>query len=317
VFALTAGPAEIVSQTPQGENVPAAILPDVSGYWSRFEYRDTDFEKLAGQDASLIYAYYPYNDSEEVIYVTIEIASTASSLHRWETCLITTPLERGYQPQVRQIELTDVLLVDNPPIKGRYFAFQYTSTNHTRALVYWFETSQFKTNMTSEEKHVKISVISDPNSLDDVPRMKAIVMEFSEKIAGHWQPLKTWSQVALLMSQGGDGVAVILVVVLAMILVVLLLQRRQRKTQNINAYQKLSEDNKRIIDAVFREEKNGLSTLNAVAQDVNNGNGTSVSRDDVLQRLRDAEQAGFLTGDIGNMDDEPLHIWRTGRFLFR
>lgn len=88
VFALTQGPAQILIQTPSGERGNTQILPQIQGYNLTFIYRNTDFEQEAKQDASLVYAYVP-NTNKEQVWATVEIASSTTSLHRWETCLIT------------------------------------------------------------------------------------------------------------------------------------------------------------------------------------------------------------------------------------
>ena len=100
VFALTEGPAQIMIQTPTGEQGNTQILPQIPNYTLQFVDRDKDFEQKAKQDASLIYAYMPPNKTEENIWVAVEISSTTASLHRWEACLITWPQTHGYQPKV-------------------------------------------------------------------------------------------------------------------------------------------------------------------------------------------------------------------------
>ncbi len=59
IFAMTqASPAVLIS-TPSGQQISTEILPQVSAYLLRFAYRDTEFERKAKQDMSLVYLIYP------------------------------------------------------------------------------------------------------------------------------------------------------------------------------------------------------------------------------------------------------------------
>ena len=125
VFALTEGPAEIVTQTTTGDEIVTKILPTFPGYSLQFVQRDLEFEQLANQDASLMYAYVPNDNAKKTIWISLEIATTKSSLHRWETCLITWQIRQNKDARVDQIALEDVSLSQNPPIVGRYFVFKW------------------------------------------------------------------------------------------------------------------------------------------------------------------------------------------------
>lgn len=114
VFALTKGPAQITIQTPTGEQGNTQILPQIQGYTLQFIYRDKNFEQITKQEASLIYSYMPLDRTKEPIWVGIEIATTRSYLKPWEYCLITWPITHGYQPQVTQLDLRDVQILQNP-----------------------------------------------------------------------------------------------------------------------------------------------------------------------------------------------------------
>jgi exosortase len=138
VFALTEGPAQILVQTPSGlqPHIQDLPLPQISGYNLSYVYRDSSFEQLSGEDASLVYAYGSTETNKPTIWVTVEIAQTMGPLHRWETCLINYPISQGLKPKVTQLDLTDIQTQANPPIVGRYFAFQYQSTNQTQVVLY-------------------------------------------------------------------------------------------------------------------------------------------------------------------------------------
>jgi len=311
VFALTEGPAEVILQSTQGEEATTKILPQVSDYTLDFMYRDETFEQRARQDRSLVYAYFPNNDTKEIIWVALEIASVKSSLHTWETCLITWPLSRGYQPRVEQIELRDVQLVQNPPIKGRFFIFQYKGSNSIQAVFYWYETSIFKVNSSSEQKHVKISLIAYPDSLEDLPEMENQLLIVATTITSHWQPIKMWSQVSLLISQNGDKLFTTTILLLGVVLVFYVFGRRKERRQKAVVYQKLSKNNKQIIEAVRRTEKSMLPTLNGIAKSYARMTGKPPDKEALTEKLSETEKTGLIKSEIANLQDEPIRVWRT------
>jgi exosortase/archaeosortase family protein len=255
VFALTQS-VGIDINTPYGPAPSTGILPTtINGYNldPNYIYRDTEFEKTAKQDMAVLYLY--TGEGKEPMFVAIEIASTRSSLHRWETCLITWRIQKGWQPIVHQIDLRDVSLLDNPPIIGRFFVFQHLSTNETQAVLYWYEAAMFKVNTTSQQKYVKISLEAFPSDTEDLQALEDEMLVVAKGIAQYWQPIKVWSQVALLLSLNGDKLVAITVALLAVVMTFALIDRRRTRKTNYQAYQKLSGPNRQIIDAVHEAKK--------------------------------------------------------------
>jgi hypothetical protein len=311
VFALTQGSPIVTVNSPSGQQISTGALPQVSDYNLSFVYRDTSFEIMAKQEMSLVYLYSPINKPHEPIWVTIEIASTRMPLHRWEGCLINWPILTGQQPQVTQIELKDVQLIQNPPIISRYFVFQHSSTNETQAVLYWYESSTFNVNSTSQQKHVKISLIAYPESLEDLPNVENQLVALAKEIANYWEPIKTWSQIALLISKSSINLIGITSALLVAITVIYALEiKRQRKT-NADVYQKLSKSDKQIIDGVQETEKKAMPTLDNIATTYQKIIGQSIDRDPLLQRLSDLEKAGIIKSSVANKQDEPAQIWKT------
>jgi len=311
VFALTQGPAEIVLTTPQGGNVTTQVLPQIPGYTLKFLYRDTNFEQLSKQDASLVYAYFPQNETKEILWISIEVASSRTALHRWETCLVTWPVSQGSQPRVRTFELKDTQLLDNPPITGRYFTFQYIKTNLTQAVMYWYETSVFKINSTSQQKQVKISVIAEPETPDALPNMENQIMPVATQIARDWQPIKTWSQIALMISQNGDKLVAATTAILAAICTLYLLNKANERKQNTTAYTKLSQTSKNVIEAVYHTESRTLPTLENISKTYDQVTGKTTTKEDLLQLLSETETLGITQQDIASRQDEPVQVWKT------
>ena len=287
VFALTEGPAQIIIQTPTGEQGNTQILPQIQGYTLQFVYRDKTFEQRAKQDASLVYAYIPIDNTKAPIYVAVEIASTRSSLHRWEACLITWPQTHGYQPKVTQLELKDTQILQNPPIIARYFAFQYTKTNQTQTVLYWYETSTFTINNTAQQKHVKISLIAYPKTPEEIPTIEVQLLPVAEAIANYWQPIKTWTQIALIFSRNGLTLTLSVATLLVPVIIFYKVQSRRTRKSFQKLYHKLSSQDKLLIQKIT--EKSKVNELN--------------------ERLQQLEQAGIIRRKIINFNDEPIMLW--------
>lgn len=311
VFALTQGPAEIVLTTPQGGNVTTQVLPQIPGYTLKFLYRDRDFEQLAKQDASLVYAYFPDNETQQVLWATLEIASKRSSLHRWETCLVTWPTSHGSQPRVITYELKDTQLLGNPPIIARYFTFRYTKTNLTQAVMYWYETSAFKIDSTSQQKQVKISVIAEPEGPEQLPDAESQILSVATAIAKNWQPIKTWSQIALTISQNGDKLVAATTAILVAILILHTLKQSNERKQNTNAYKKLPQTSRQVIEAVHHTKRKALPTLENITKTYSQITGKTTSKDKLLQMLSETEKLSIIQQDIASRQDEPVQVWKT------
>jgi len=311
VFALTEGPAQIIIQTPTGEQGNTQLLPQIQGYTLAFVYRDENFEERARQDASLVYAYLPVDKAKESIWVTVEIGSSTSMLHRWEVCLISWLIRHERPAAVTQLDLKDLQIQQNPPIIARYFAFQWVKTNRTQVVLYWYETATFMTNNTSpQEKRVKMSLITYPDTPQNVTEAEDL-LPFAEAIAQHWQPIKTWTQIALLLSQNGAYLAASTSTLLAAIIVLYSFETTKRRKANAKAYQKLSKPNRQIIDMVLETEKTATPTLGAIAATYKDRTGEPIEEEKLLQKLTEAEKTGIIKSAIASIQDEPTRIWKT------
>jgi len=310
VFALTEGPAQIIVQTASGEQGNTQLLPQIQGYTLAFVYRDRDFEEIAKQDASLVYAYEPLDDTEELVWVTVEIGSATSKLHPWEVCLISWPVAHGQPASVTQLDVKDIQVQENPPIIARYFAFQWVETNQTEVVLYWFETARFMTNSTAQQKQLKMSLITYPDTPRNITEAEDL-LPFATAITKHWQPIKTWTQISLLLSQNGAYLATITTALLAPVTILYALEKRKQRKANSKAYKKLAKPNKQIIDAIVETEKNSPPTLDAVATTHKNRTGEPIEEEKLLQKLREIEKTDIIKGDIANIRDEPTMIWKT------
>ena len=307
VFALTKGPAQVIVQTPNGEEGNTQILPQIPSYTLQFDFRDRDFEQQEGPDAALIYEY--SRPDKPMVWASIEIASTRSPLHNWETCLVTWPATHGYQPEVTQLDLRDVQILQNPPIIARYFAFKYLAFNQTQLVLYWYETSIFTINNVSETKQVKISLITYPISPDDVAASEEYLLPFATAIANYWQPMKTWSQIALLLSKNGFALAGATTTLLAAIVVFEISKRIRGRRTNESTYVKLSTADQRLIRAV--RETPGTPTPDNIVIAYQNMSGEKITTSDLVQKLNEAEKTGLVERSIINDQDQPILGYRS------
>lgn len=313
VFALTEGPAEVLTQTPSGlqpntQNLP---LPKIQGYNLSFVYRDTDFEELSGQDASLAYSYSSSNRSKLTIWVAVEIAQTTVSLHRWETCLVNYPLSKGLKPSVSELDLRDIHIQENPPITARYFAFQYHNTNRTQVVLYWYETASFNIDNQMQQKHVKISLIVYPASPGGVVQAEELLLPIAEQVNNYWQPLKTWTAIALAISQNGLGLSAVTVALLVALIVYRLILNRQEKTSLLILYKKLPTQTQQLITAVQGAQKQGNPTTEGIAQEIEKQTNTPAHSAWLKEKLNEAENTGLIKKVLVNCEDKPAYAWRS------
>jgi exosortase len=311
VFALTQGPAQILIQTPTGQQGNTQIFPQIPNYTLEYSYRDTEFEKLAQEDYALIYSYTPQNPEKEAIFAVLEIASTTSCMHRWEICLVNWPQIQGYQSGVEQLDLKDVQVLQNPSIMVRYFAFRDKSSNQTEVVLYWYENAIFTTNGTSQQKYVEISLIAYPNTPQDVATVENELLPFATAIVNYWQPIKMWTTIGITLSNNGIILAEITIALLAAIIVFYTFETIKQRRANARAYQKLSSQNKQIIDAITQTEKTTKPTLQAIADTYKSKIGFLIEEKDLLQKLSETEKTGIIESAIANIQDEPTRTWKT------
>ena len=312
VFALTEGPAQIMVQTPSGmqPNTQSLPLPQIQGYNLSYVYRDTSFEQLSGEDASLIYAYGSSNTTKPTVWVAVELASTLGPLHRWETCLINYPLSQGLQPKVSQLDLTDIQTQANPPIVGRYFAFQYHTTNQTQVVLYWYETATFSINGTSEQKQVKMSLVTYPKSISQVPEDERLLLTIAKEINDYWQPIKTWTTIALTLSQNGLVLSAVTTALLMVLIVYRLILAQQEKASLLTLYNKLPTKNQLLTKAVQNAKKQKNPTIHGIADELNKLTNTPTDIEQLQADLQDAEKAGLIDRTLVNREDKPAYAWR-------
>jgi exosortase len=311
VFALAKAPTEIFYTTPTGQQTTAEIFPSIPGYLdASFLYRDTNFEELAKTDLALAYVYNPTNESAETIFISFEVASSTSLLHRWETCLVNYPLQQGWKPKVTQIELSDIEISTNPPILGRFFAFQNNPDENNQAVLYWYESSVFTLNSTSQQKYVKLSLITYPESTEQLPEIKNQMISVAKAIVTHWEPIKVWSSITFFISQNGATLSAATSIILVLILFFNKIEDSKQRHSNQKIYKKLSAENQQLVDVIQQAEYNNKLTLNAIKEAYQKATGEELDEVQLQKKLQDLEKTGLIENQIATNEDVPVSVWK-------
>ncbi len=309
VFALTRGPAQILIQTPQGEQGNTQIFPQIKGYDLQFLYRDTSFEQVSNQNLTLEYLYSPREENGlEPVSLDVEIANTMTPLHRWEVCLYSWPISQGSQPSVTQLDLHDVQILQNPPITARCFAYNSTTDNQIGLILYWYTTAVFTINNTSQQDQVMISLVTYP---DNYTATEQQLLPMATAIAQYWQPLETWDTIALFLSNNGLTLATTVVAFLVGIQTFTLFNIRKQRKQNRSIMRKLSKPNQQLILSIEKAQKSSTANLNTIREAYRKIAGKNVPKKMLEQELINLEKTGLARRHLVNDQDSPIQTWQT------
>ncbi len=295
-----------------GENYRTAnsTLPEVSGYTLHYLYRDTAYEKLAKQDASLVYGYFPVNDSGNIIYADIGVSSSLSNLHNWEVCLVSYQTAQGQNALVTVHDSRETQLLENPPLIAQYFVFD-SPNNYTQVTLYWYEKAAFNNGLTVEQKYIRISLLILADDASNYPELEKELYAMGQIIAESWEPLKTQS----LISLGVPAQQSLLVgstLLLAGTWTTQYFAEKRKSTNNRNIFSQFSSKKEQIVYASFSElAKTGkyLRTRD-VAEAVAKRVGKPVSYKKVYSVLRALEEAGLVKRTIISIGNSPVMVWK-------
>ena len=313
IFALTEG-GTIEYSSPSGQQLFTEILPEIEGYTLEYRDRDYNYEQLVMQDLAVWYYYNPVNRSDRqtiLFHVGLEIAQTWSSMHSLYYCLHEQPIIDYGQPKVNTFEYKDVRLMENPPILGKYFAFEYEENGQLETAIWWYETPIFSINSTSRQKIARITLIAYPNSEEELPIIENQLLGYAKEIANYWEPIKLWSPVALLLSQNVDVLVVIVIGILLVIIAFYFFAKRKEQKRLFRIYNKLSETNKQTFKTISKTERSTTPTLNNIFFNLQNVVKIPINKDTLLQELSNLEKTGLLKRTISNKNDEPIVVWKT------
>jgi exosortase len=313
VFALSVEPPQIFAKTLGNEQITATeIFPEIPDFNLSFVYRDQQFERIAGRDRALVYAYTPPDSTSETVFVTVEIGASRSTWHSWEASVIIWPQQHGRPAQGIQRDLREIQLLSNPPLIGKYFAFQQTASNTTEVVLYWMESAIFDTGLSSEPKYVKISLVAFPKDSHSILETENSLLPFAQAIIDFWQPIKAWSQISLMIAQNGGLLATVPATLLAVILAVNVIQKQRDKKSNLKIYHQLGLQEERfILQATYEASKRDTPIATNIASHYQRLTGKTIEPRALIQKLTQAEKLGLVRRDIASREDQPIVVWKS------
>jgi len=310
-FAIVKGIIDITSN-PTWENATNPF-PQIPGYQFAFLYRDRDYERVAHQDATLTYAYFPTtpNKSQSIIYVAVGMADSISNLHSWEVCLITWQTAQGRDPLVSVLDQRDIQLLPEVPVIARYLVF-ISPQEYTQVTLYWYEKATFRTGITIEQKYVRISLIILTQNSTQYEQFEDELFTIGKKIASHWEPLKSQS----LISLGVPAQQLLLAISVAFVAFTKIAQHTNENLKRANN-QKIfnnfaSPKEKRTLQIIQElvEEKKMIETRN-IRRALEKRIGEPVQSEELNNILNNLEKYGLVRKDIASVENRPKMIWKT------
>jgi len=309
-FAIAQGPIDITSN-PTLEN-STNIFPQIPGYNLAFLYRDTDFERTAHQDASLVYAYFPTtrNNTKSTIFATIGVADSISNLHSWEVCLISMQIARGQYPLVSVLDQRDIQLLPEVPLIARYLVFE-SPQKYTQVTLYWYEKATFRTGISVASKYVRISLIILTQTGTPYERYKDELLDVGRQTASHWEPLKNQS----LISLGIPAQQILLASSIAFVAFTKTAQstyEKMKRTNNQKIFQNFASQREKLILQTIQElaqEEKKMETRE-IKTAIEKKLGESLELEDLSNILNKLEEYGFIRKDIASVENRPKMIWK-------
>ena len=288
------------------------ILPQIANCNLIFLYRDTNYERIAKQDASLVYAYFPANLSNPVIYVLVNVANSISNLHSWEVCLISMQTARGQYPLVKVLESKDMQLLEGNQLIAEYLVFQDPEQNYTQITLYWYERATFKIGATVQQKYVRISLIilltANPSGYR---RHEGQLIDFGKAIAQHWEPIKTQS----LFSLGIPAQQTILIMSIAFIIIAKATQSTREwreRTNNLKIFNIFASTTDKLVLKVITElsrTKKAMTTAEINCA-IKNKVEKDMALEKLLEKLKRLQEYGFIKMDVISNNNEPMLVWK-------
>jgi hypothetical protein len=307
-FAVAQGPIGVTSNA-SWENA-TNVFPQVQDYQLRFLYRDINYEKIARQDASLLYAYLPENVSNPTIYVDIGIANTLSNLHNWEVCLITWQTYQGRNPLVKVLDSRDTQLLPDTPIIARFLVFK-SPANYTQVTLYWYERATFNVGLTVEQKYVRISLIILTLNSKLYPQFEDKLLTFGKLIASYWEPLKSQSliSIGIPMQQSLLGLAIAFVAVTK---TVEYTNERRKKDYNLRLFNNFASPNEKLVLQTTQQlTKTKVVQTKLIASTLASKTDKPVKFKELVGILNRLEEYGLIKKDIVNIHGRPLLVWKS------
>jgi exosortase/archaeosortase family protein len=311
VFSLTSGQAGVFIKNPSGEDTTRNVLPEIEGRELYFVYRDTEFEKISGQNASLMYQYKPVNDDGPIVWVGIEISPIKFNMHQWETCLITVPEMQGRVAKNVKVDLRDIHLLENPPLSARYFAFHRVGSNLTEVILYWYTQSEFITEKGYETMWTKISVIQYADKPEHYRVTENAILPVARNIAEFWQPISTWSGMGIAIAKKGVSLMVLTIMLISVVVLYGVLLNIESKKKGREIYNQIIEHEDHMVLKSLKSSNNKPMKEDEILKKYREITGKYMDIYLLNSKLKKAEEIGLVKNLIHNENDKPYVKWVT------
>ncbi len=288
-----------------------SVFPEIPDYTLAFIYRDTEYEKIASQDTSLVYGYFPFNLSDQVVYAVVGISSSISNLHNWEVCFVTYQTAQGQSPVVAVHDSREIQLLQDPPLIAKYFVFD-SPDNYTQITLYWYTKATFKTGLTVEQKYVRISLIILTQNSAEYPQLEEELLAIGQVIATTWEPLKTQA----LISLGVPAQQALLAVSVAFLAVTITTQyfsERRKASNNLKLFNNFASPEEKLVLQTVRDlaaEKKHIQTSDILENVRKKQGGRLLSFKKVLSALDVLDEYGLIRRTVVSVENMPLLVWK-------
>ena len=305
VFSLTSGYAGVFNNSTSSVESIKNVLPDIEGYQLNFVYRDREFEKISGQNASLMYRYTSSMISDPTVWVGLELSPVKGNLHSWEVCLISWPERYGAGPRVDKVALRDIHLIENPPLSARYFSFVQKDSNTTQVILYWYTQSVFQTEKGPIKMWSKISVIEYAEKPEYYGIAEKDILPVAQAIADYWYPISTWSGIGLGIAENVPiliGITTLVIVTVTLYDTYLIIDGKKKSRElynNIEDY-----EDRAILSALKSTEKSYMKKTEIVEK-YKDKTRNEIDLDTLNDKLKKAEELGIIKVFVLNEDDRP------------
>jgi DNA-binding HxlR family transcriptional regulator len=154
-----------------------------------------------------------------------------------------------------------------------------------------------------------MSLVTYPKSPQDVTQSEALLLPIAEAINNYWQPIKTWTTIALTISQNGLTLSIATTALLITLLIYRLFQNQQEKTSLLRLYTKLPTQTQQLINAIQNAQNN--PTKNQITQELQKLTNQPTDQTWLDQKLQEMENAGLIAKKIANKNDIPSIAWKS------
>lgn len=308
-FVITKSNPDLLIKTSLIENSTIKALPEIQGYSLSFIYRDKQFEKVSSQDLSVMYAYSPSNNSLP-IWVGFEIASSQGNLHPWEVCLISYPLQSGLEPVVKQLDLRDVQLLNNPPLTARYFVYKPVTMNITKVVLYWYSESVYKTDSGYQKKWSMTSVIGYVSDSNNYESMEDTILPIAKTVAEYQQPINTWSWLALIIWENSLSLILIIGGIILVGVIFWVYTGYSRKMSIKKMLSRITDLEEIQIFESIRSLKPYTADGSNIQKRYEEISGRSIDIERLHQKLLEAQKMGLVMQALDRDVTEPHILWK-------